>query len=223
MLKGKKILTEIQKEVLNIITGIKDLTSFYLSGGTALSEFYFGHRKSYDLDIFTGQKGLVIPVSRIAEDMLKESLFDITTVRRFESFAEFEVSYKKEILRLHFALDSPFRFEQSYQSDLNIKVNGYKDIIADKLLAFFGRVEPRDAVDLFFILEKENFWYLTELTAKKDPGFDLYWMAVALERVKIFPDSLNRWPVDMLLPLDIAALKNRFSGLALEIMEKLDK
>jgi predicted nucleotidyltransferase component of viral defense system len=31
-------------------------------------------------------------------------------------------------------------------------VNGYLDQCVDKLLAYFGRAEPRDAVDLYFIL-----------------------------------------------------------------------
>lgn len=70
--------------------------------------------------------------------------------------------------------------------------NDYADIIGDKLLAFFGRAEPRDAVDLFFILREVDFWTLLEMAAQKDPGFDRYWMAHALMRVSAFPDELER-------------------------------
>jgi hypothetical protein len=42
-------------------------------------------------------------------------------------------------------------------------------------------VEPRDVVDLFFILKNEDLWKLTELAKQKDLGFDLYWLAVALK------------------------------------------
>lgn len=83
--------------------------------------------------------------------------------------------------RLHLAYDSPFRFDKPVNSDSGIKINDYKDIVVDKLLTFFGRGEPRDAVDLFFILKKENFWKLIKLASQKDPGFDLYWMAIALQ------------------------------------------
>ena len=31
-------------------------------------------------------------------------------------------------------------------------------------------------------MEKEKFWELADLAKKKDPGFDLYWMAVTLEK-----------------------------------------
>ncbi|MDP1547610.1 MAG: hypothetical protein Q8L87_16500 [Anaerolineales bacterium] len=33
-------------------------------------------------------------------------------------------------------------------------INDYPDLRVDKLLAYFGRAEPRDAVDLYFILQK---------------------------------------------------------------------
>jgi len=107
--------------------------------------------------------------------------------------------------------------------EFGIKINDYKDIIADKLLAFFGRTEPRDAVDLFFILKKENFWELTKIVSQKDAGFDLYWLAIALEKVKFFPDEIKKWPVEMPQKLDATELKEMFLELAREIMEKIKK
>ena len=40
-----------QQEVLKTLAGRMD--DFYLAGGTALSQFYFQHRLSVDLDFFT--------------------------------------------------------------------------------------------------------------------------------------------------------------------------
>ena len=174
MLKGKGIISKLQKRVLNSLRNIPDSSYFYLTGGTALAEFYLGHRRSYDLDIFTAQKGLTLPFSIIVEEELKKRKFSTNVIRRFSSFVEFEISQKNEIVRAQLALDSPFRFEEPLDSYLGVKINDYKDITADKLLAFFRRAEPRDAVDLYFILEKENFLELTDLAMKKDPGFDMY-------------------------------------------------
>jgi hypothetical protein len=53
MLKSKNVLTPQQKEILSFFSKIKDSGYFLLTGGSALSEFYLGHRKSLDLDIFT--------------------------------------------------------------------------------------------------------------------------------------------------------------------------
>ena len=76
----------------------------------------------------------------------------VNVIRRFSSFVEFEAGYEHENTKIQLAYDSPFRFEEPVDSELGIKINDYKDLIVDKFLAFFGRAEPRDAVDLFFIL-----------------------------------------------------------------------
>ena len=129
---------------------------------------------------------------------------------------------KDEKTRVQFAYDSPFHLEEPLDSNLGIKVNSYRDIIIDKLLAFTGRTEPRDAIDTYFILKKENIWELIKLASQKDSGFDIYWLALAFQKVKEFPDEIDSWPVEMLLEIDIRELKNKFSQLALEIMKKLE-
>jgi hypothetical protein len=221
MLKGKGILSEIQKRVLGSFQKGTDASYFYLTGGTALAEYYLGHRKSYDLDLFTAEAGLVVPFSGIVADGFKRDGLDVTVVRRFSSFVEFEVAYENEDTKIQLAYDSPFRFEEPVDSELGIKINDYRDIIVDKFLAFFGRAEPRDAVDLFFILRKESIEDLAELAAKKDPGFDRYWLAVALRKVKDFPDEITRWPVEMLAGVNVRELKAQFSRIALEVLENL--
>ncbi len=221
MLRGKGILSEIQKRIIGSFQKGNDAPYFYLTGGTALAEFYLGHRKSYDLDLFTTEEGLVLPFSRTVADRLQYDGLHVNIIRRFSSYAEFEVAYKNEKTKIQLAYDSPFRFEEPVDSELGIKINDYRDIIVDKFLAFFGRTEPRDAVDLFFILKKETIEDIAGLAAKKDPGFDLYWLAVALRKVKDFPDEIARWPVEMLVEINATELKTQFSQIALETLEKL--
>lgn len=50
----KTILNSLQREILLVLTKDKLFTkNFYLSGGTALSEYYLHHRISEDLDFFS--------------------------------------------------------------------------------------------------------------------------------------------------------------------------
>ena len=54
---GKSILTTNQSKLLESASTSELITShFYLTGGTALSEFYFKHRISEDLDFFSEQE-----------------------------------------------------------------------------------------------------------------------------------------------------------------------
>lgn len=220
--KSRGLLTAAQREILRVFQKLPDAGRFYLTGGTALAEFYLGHRRSFDLDLFTAEQGLIVPFSRIAQERFAQEGFSVRIVRRLASFAELELGWKDEEVRVQFALDSPYRFAPPVKTPL-VLVNDFQDLIVDKLLAFFGRAEPRDAVDLYFILKSEDVWELVELAAQKDPGFDLYWLALALDKVQDFPDELERWPVEMLKPISPRELKDRCHSLALEVMDRLRK
>jgi len=154
MLKPKSgVLTPFQKKVLEFFSNLKDSKHFFLTGGMALAEFYLGHRKSFDLDMFTSEKELILPFSRVLEEEMKK-VFSVTVTRRFETFVEYEIGVKdkSESIKVQLAYDSPYHLDSPSESALGIKINSFKDLVTDKLQAFFGRMEPRDAVDLYFIL-----------------------------------------------------------------------
>jgi hypothetical protein len=69
------------------------------------------------------------------------------------------------------------------------------------------------------MLKRESLENLATWARKKDPDFDLYWFAVALNRADGFPDELQRWPVKMLTDLDPVDLKGDFRKLAGQLME----
>ncbi len=219
-LRGFGILTPIQKTFLSVFASLPDQSQFFLAGGTALAEYYFGHRLSFDLDIFTGVDGLVLPTSYQIEKGFAERGLQISVVRRFSSFAQFLFTQGQDSLKIDLAFDSPFHFEPPVLAETGVYVNNYNDLRVDKLLAYFGRAEPRDAVDLYFIMQKEPLETLLEQAAQKDPGFDLYWFAVALNRAETFPDEAERWPVKMLVPFEPAKIKRLFLELAVKMMKK---
>ncbi len=218
MLEGKGILSVFQRAFLHLFAGLPDQERFYLTGGTALAEYYLAHRLSNDLDLFTSEAGLIIPFSYRVEQAVQSGGMEIRAVRRFASFVEFQVTQGKEQLKIDLALDSPYRFAPAEVGDAGVLVNDFTDIQADKTLAFFGRVEPRDAIDLYFLLQRTSLEELAKLARHKDTGFDLYWFAVALNRTANYPDEIERWPVKMLVYFDPVALKRYFQSLAMKIM-----
>ncbi len=222
MLQGKGLLSPIQQSFISFFAALPDQEQFYLTGGTALSEFYLGHRLSFDLDIFTKEDGLILPMSYRIESASPYNDLNFSVIRRFSGFVQFVIKQEDESLKVDMALDSPFSLAQPILSEKGVWVNNYQDLKADKLLAFFGRAEPRDAVDLYFLMGLESLESLIELASQKDPGFDLYWFAIALERVSSFPDPLERWPVRMIQEFDPITLKKKFHQLAMEIMSKID-
>ncbi len=221
MLKGKGLLRPLQRRFLEIWATLPEQSHFYLTGGTALAEFYLGHRFSFDLDLFTAEEPLILPVSYQVEAFATRHNLQASVVRRFASFVEFLISDEGDTVRVEIALDSPFRFAPPVLSEYGVWVSDWADLIVDKVLAYYGRAEPRDAIDLYFIFQNEPVRKLLELAAQKDPGFDLYWFAVALNRVADFPDQGDAWPVKMVLPFDPAAVKETFLQLSLQLMSQI--
>jgi len=222
-IKGFGTLTPLQKEFMEILAGLPDKEQFYLAGGTALSEYYLGHRFSFDLDYFTGTENLILPLSYQIETACREKRLSLKVVRRFGTFVELLVEKGAESLKVDLALDSPYRFESPVFSSEGIYINDYSDLRSDKVLAYFGRAEPRDAVDLYFILQKESPEFVLGQAAQKDPGFDLYFFALALNRCANFPDEAERWPVKMLQPFEPRRLKQTFLDWAVRLMDKTMK
>lgn len=215
------LLTALQHKFIRVFVQIPDQRFFFLTGGTALAEYYLGHRLSFDLDFFTSEDGIIQPVSYQIEDRVKKSDLQVNVVRRLTSYVEFLVSNDDEVLKIDLALDSPYRFHDPVQCQSGILVNNYDDLAVDKTLAFYGRAEPRDAVDLFFILKNLDPKRLLEKAKQKDPGFDLYWFAIALNRSLNFPDEPDRWPVDMIVEWSPKEVKGVLCALATEIMNGL--
>jgi predicted nucleotidyltransferase component of viral defense system len=220
VLRGKGLLTALQRAFLALFAELPDQNQFVLTGGTALAEFYLGHRLSFDLDLFTGQNRLITPMAYQVERRCADAGLDVTVTRRFATYVEYLIVEAGATIKVDMALDSPFRFEPPVLSEHGVYVNDYFDLRVDKLLAYYGRAEPRDAIDLYFILQRDPMQSLVELAAKKDPGFDAYWMAVALDGAGSFPDELDRWPVQMLVACDPREVKATFRRLAIELMNQ---
>ena len=45
-LSGRGLLTPIQRAFLSAFAGLPDQSAFFLTGGTALAEFYLDHREA---------------------------------------------------------------------------------------------------------------------------------------------------------------------------------
>jgi predicted nucleotidyltransferase component of viral defense system len=222
---GLEILDKIQRDILLCICEVPEVENFYLTGGTALSAFYLYHRKSHDLDFFTSEEELIPSFSRKISEHLRKTGYEVEITRGFRSFTELTVSSPDDSTIIHTALDSPYRLEDLQQSKdyEGLRIDSLRDIAANKLLTIFGRASLRDFVDVYFLLKellakKE----LIEDATKKDPGLDLYWLGVAMERINEFSDD----SAEMLLltkQCAVGELKKFFNEWRREIFDSLTR
>lgn len=149
----QKILTHTQKRVLEIVSQEKKLNGFYLSGGTALAEYYFQHRLSEDLDFFIFDEPDKIFLHSFAENLKTIMKAKKLGFQRLYDRNIFVFSFDKEELKLEFT-KYPFpELEKCIIRD-GIKIDSLRDIAANKLMTLLDRFDPKDFVDLYFIFKK---------------------------------------------------------------------
>jgi hypothetical protein len=190
---------------------------FFLTGGTALAALYLHHRYSVDLDLFTENPTAVAQVPPTMQEIASRLGLEVTFTRTLGTFLEaFVTSPDGERVEFDFAQDSPYRLEPiRLDPDLDFWVDNPTDIACNKLSALFDRAEPKDFVDVYFVVQEFlPFDQLVRLARQKHVGMDDYWLAVALaqvEGVSILPQ--------MVKPLSLDELRTFFLGQAKELMD----
>jgi hypothetical protein len=129
----------------------------------------------------------------------------------------FVTSPDGERVEFDFAQDSPYRLEPTrLDPELDLWVDNPTDIACNKLSALFDRAEPKDFVDVYFVVQELlPFDRLVALARRKDVGMDDYWLAIALaqvEQVSVLPR--------MVKPVSVTELKTFFLARAKELMEQ---
>src|SRR5215467_4063984 len=220
-LPSGELLTPFQKQVLKAFTGIEESKAFYLTGGTALSAFFLGHRLSEDFDLFTSQEPLIAIIARKFKSTLENSGIRVQEVRSFSSFWEAVASKDNESFKVQLAYDSPFLLSKIEERE-GLRIHSFEDIAAGKLLALYGRAEERDFIDIYCIVKsgKIPLETMIELAKKKDPGLDEYYLAIAFEQSEKISDDPSRLKVNLLTPIDPKEMKNFFAAQAVQRLEK---
>lgn len=136
----REILTEPQQAVLELLSRIPEVRTFYLAGGTALA-LYLGHRRSMDFDFFRAREffpqDLLSLLQQMGElNVLREAAGTLTVTIRGIPTSFFYYDYPL----LH-----PLR-----ESTWGLPLADPEDIAAMKLAALAGRGSRKDFVDLYF-------------------------------------------------------------------------
>lgn len=216
MEKGRSIevLTGLQKDILQTFFSVPLLKeNFYLTGGTALSAFYLEHRISDDMDIFTHSMDIETS-SILFEDAMRDGKMKFIKERSSSTFRRYII---RNSLQVDMVRDVDFRLGTPLLKD-DIMVDCPKNIAMNKILAIYGRFDPKDYVDVYFLKSFLNFdiMKMMEIAKNKDGGMDAFqWARVILdaENIEILPRMLK----DVTPP----AVKKFFSDLRKEILVAL--
>ena len=151
------ILSAQQKRFLALFGESKIAKEFYLTGGTALAEFYLQHRYSEDLDFFSE-----IEIDPLSIDAFLKSIqsdlgfIKVDSQQSFNRNLYFLHFPNKEILKTEFTF-FPFAPIEKGAVKNGVHIDSLLDIAVNKLFTIYQRTKARDYIDLYMLCREKGF------------------------------------------------------------------
>jgi len=162
----QEILKPWQKQALVFLATEPMMSEFYLTGGTALAEYYLHHRWSDDLDFFTERKIDSLALAELAQ-RLKNNLQSaaVRLERLYDGHQYFFSLADGAEAKVEFAA-FPYQVLNDAMNKNNLKIDSEEDIATNKIMALLDRFEPKDFTDLYFLLPKYSLDKLRQMLKK---------------------------------------------------------
>lgn len=163
---------------------------FVLTGGAALSGFYFGHRETEDLDFF-GRPGLDLQeAARTLAAAGTACGAQLEAVQTFPDFRRLLARRGEETCIVDLVIDRAPVVDSDKRLVGPIRIDPLREIAANKICTVLGRAQIKDVVDLKLILGSGiDLGASLADAAKKDAGVDPATLAWVLEQISISPDA----------------------------------
>lgn len=170
---AKTILNQFQTKALVDFKKSNLSKKFYLSGGTALSEFYLHHRLSEDLDFFTQQELNLDELKKFINVVCKNiPVKKIEFQHGYGLYTFFITTKTGEKHKIDFG-QYPFGPIEKLKNFSGLLVEGLFDIAVNKAQTIASRPRLRDFIDLYFIIKQKPEWSFQELLKKSFEKFEM--------------------------------------------------
>ncbi len=170
---AKTILNQFQTKTLTDFKKSNLSKKFYLSGGTALSEFYLHHRLSEDLDFFTQEELNLDELKKFINSISKKNPTNKIEYQRGYGLYTFFLTMKTgERHKIDFG-QYPFGPIEQLKNFDGLQVESLFDIAVNKAqtIAFHPRL--RDFIDIYLILKQKSDWTFQNLMKKSFEKFEM--------------------------------------------------
>lgn len=145
-------LTSTQKIILDALAASPLRKKFYWTGGTLLAEKYLRHRASYDMDLFSDapvNPKEIAPMIKALKKKLRLAAVEATRVHdRWEFFIHNHDEVRVEFVHYDFPALKPRRIWRG------VRIDSIDDLAANKTMALVERHEPKDIVDIYFLMTR---------------------------------------------------------------------
>lgn len=195
----KTILSKNQQKLLKIIGDNKNICQyFYLTGGTALAEFYLQHRLSEDLNFFSEEEVDSQVVFAFLKSIRKQAgIKKIDAQQSFNRNLFFLHLLDGDIIKTEFTY-FPFPRIEKKNKIGNLFIDSLLDIAVNKIFTIYQKPRSRDFIDLYLILQTKKL-EIPDLVKKAKIKFDWHIDMLQLacqflqaNTVKDYPKMINK-------------------------------
>lgn len=218
-LTNNPILLPHQVTILQLFFNTPFAKPFFLTGGTCLSAFYLAHRESQDLDFFSLSPFNPLALKTTIQEIADKTHATMSIQARSQTYSEIYLENAKEEWRqkIDIVQEQPIHFGKITNID-TITVDSLVNIATNKILAVFGRLEPKDYIDLYVIFTQTemNFDEMFEKAKEKDTGLSELYFANVIADVSKF----ETFP-KMHIPFDKKAFVKFYYDLSKNLLLKI--
>lgn len=146
-----KRLTALQRDLLEGF--FRRERRFFLTGGAALAGFYFGHRDTEDLDLFSTPGPDLTEAVRTLTDVAHDSGATIEPRSTHRDFHRLLARRGDEECIVDLVIDRAPTIDAEKEIVGEVRIDTLREIAANKICTLIGRSEIKDLVDLRVLLD----------------------------------------------------------------------
>lgn len=142
------VLYPFQDRVLRVLDDLD--TEFYLTGGTAASRGYLGHRFSDDLDLFVNDAAdFSLWSERFIQALSRSGDWRTNVSQRDRRLIRVSLATEEIALKIEMVNDVPAHVGEIRRHPLLGRLDSPENILANKITALIDRREPKDLADVW--------------------------------------------------------------------------
>lgn len=181
-------LTRLQQDLLAAFFAREK--RFFLTGGGALAGYYFGHRDTEDIDLFSAPGPDLAEVAQALVEAADACGASIEAQRTYRDFRRFVVRRGAEECIVDLVIDRAPMLVADKPSFGDIRVDALREIAANKICTLLSRSEIKDLVDLRALIDAGvDLEQAFADAQQKDAGAEMATLAWILDELRIGPDA----------------------------------
>lgn len=196
-------LTRLQRRVATTVLGVAADHGFALAGGAALIATGESSRSTEDIDAFSPRTQDVRIAAEAVASALEADGLEVQPDRQAETFSRLMATagseHRRRQVRVELARDY---IEWPLVETALGPALSPRELAANKLLALFSRIKPRDLCDVAILAGKYDLEEMLADAKVKDAGFSRPILAEMVHMVLREPEQ--RWPAEM----DLAVVRD---------------